>query len=46
MTTDTAQSRNRKAATIEVAICETCFVSIPAEQTESHAKWHVGRDKK
>ncbi|MCJ7725656.1 MAG: hypothetical protein MUP76_04625 [Acidimicrobiia bacterium] len=41
--TDTTQARNRKDATIDVAICTDCFCSVPADQLETHREWHVGR---
>lgn len=43
---DTLQARNRKDATIPVAICLVCFCSVPdtTEQVDAHAQWHRTRD--
>lgn len=27
-------------ASIDVAICTTCFATIPTDQVHTHAKWH------
>ena len=33
----------RRQARIDTRICKTCFVAIPADQTESHFNWHNER---
>jgi len=40
----TTTAHNPKQARIATTICTECFVSIPSEQTETHARWHETRD--
>ena len=35
----------RKQEKIPTAICRECFVAVPGDQLETHAKWHANRKK-
>ena len=39
----TTTTRTRTFQPIATTICTTCFVAIPADQTETHSRWHEGR---
>jgi len=42
----TTTAHNPKVARIDAVICTECYCSIPAEQSETHARWHQERTAK